>query len=570
MFIHQGNSVGSGGSAGELSLPKHHQHHRDLLPYADLLGWLKTTDSSIYSELAKVYAQMLSKLYEKEIRNFLDAAKQRILTSSKEGRRLAVQVGAGRYTGSSSSLNKLGANTLAGLPSTPGHPRTLATSPPSDVGIMSAPDQDVTERSAFDKVFEQVLAELEPMCLAEQDFLCKFFNLQVLTNDAPHSVESELDGAIQSRPHSLLTGQDFPRVDAEILQRLMAEVFGAVEMELASLITTGDRLDGLNSLYMLVNMSHHVLTAQKADSTSFLSTTLGNVLVLIKRNFDRHIAGMERQMDEAKVPKKGKAGILSFVTAFEEFAGLAEAIFRNASRRGELDKAYSKLIAAIFVSLEKAALESLKTPRDVVLMENYHHLFATLSRLKIGCLENERRDAKREYTEHLHAYVISSLGQPLPKLNEFFEGVEVRVAQGVKEDEVGYQLAFSKQELRKVLREYPGKEVKKGLENLYRKVEKHFCEEENLLQVVWRSLQEVFIRQYKHFEELIARCYPGSGICDVEFVRLFPHSVKKARFEETPNDGWLKIIRMRVGAQNKLPVAMDLYQQHTECSMSEL
>lgn len=68
-------------------------------------------------------------------------------------------------------------------------------------------------------------------------------------------------------------------------------------------------------------------------------------------------------------------------------------------------------------------------------------------------------------------------------LQHFFEGVEARVAQGVREEEVSYQLAFNKQELRKVIKEYPGKEVKKGLENLYRKVDKHLCEEESLLQV---------------------------------------------------------------------------------------
>lgn len=65
----------------------------------------------------------------------------------------------------------------------------------------------------------------------------------------------------------------------------------------------------------------------------------------------------------------------------------------------------------------------------------------------------------------------------------FFEGVEARVAQGIREEEVSYQLAFNKQELRKVIREYPGKEVKKGLDNLYKKVDKHLCEDENLLQV---------------------------------------------------------------------------------------
>lgn len=96
--------------------------------------------------------------------------------------------------------------------------------------------------------------------------------------------------------------------------------------------------------------------------------------------------------------------------------------------------------------------------------------------------------------------------------NLFQKNVEARVAQGIREEEVSYQLAFNKQELRKVIKEYPGKEVKKGLDNLYKKVDKHLCEEENLLQVVWHSMQDEFIRQYKHFEGLIARCYPGSGV----------------------------------------------------------
>ena len=76
-------------------------------------------------------------------------------------------------------------------------------------------------------------------------------------------------------------------------------------------------------------------------------------------------------------------------------------------------------------------------------------------------------------------------------LQIFFEGVQECIAAGVKEDEVGYQLAFSKQELRKCIKEYPAKELKKGLEQLYKKVEKHLCEEENLLQVIL-SLQDYF------------------------------------------------------------------------------
>ena len=70
----------------------------------------------------------------------------------------------------------------------------------------------------------------------------------------------------------------------------------------------------------------------------------------------------------------------------------------------------------------------------------------------------------------------------------------------------------SKQELRKKIALYPGREVRKGLDNLYKKVERHLCEEENLIQVVWRAMQEEFIQQYKCIEDLIQRCYPGAQI----------------------------------------------------------
>lgn len=63
-------------------------------------------------------------------------------------------------------------------------------------------------------------------------------------------------------------------------------------------------------------------------------------------------SGQIRQMEEVKISKKSKVGILLFVTGFEEFAELAETIFRNAERRGDLDKAYVKLIRAVFMNGE--------------------------------------------------------------------------------------------------------------------------------------------------------------------------------------------------------------------------
>ena len=59
------------------------------------------------------------------------------------------------------------------------------------------------------------------------------------------------------------------------------------------------------------------------------------------------------------------------------------------------------------------------------------------------------------------------------------------MASGVRAEEVGFQLKFSKQELRKCIKEYSGKDVKKGLESLYHKIVKYTTEYDNrLLQVM--------------------------------------------------------------------------------------
>ncbi|XP_029801536.1 exocyst complex component 1 isoform X8 [Suricata suricatta] len=503
----------------ELALPNHHPFHRDLLRYAKLMEWLKSTDYGKYEGLTKNYMDYLSRLYEREIKDFFEVAKIKMTGTTKESKKFAtlprkesavkqetesLHGSSGKLTGSTSSLNKLSVQSSGN--------RRSQSSSLLDMGNMSASDLDVADRTKFDKIFEQVLSELEPLCLAEQDFISKFFKLQQHQSMPGTMTEAEdLDGVTLSRQHA--AGAPLPvSSEKDMIRQMMIKIFRCIEPELNNLIALGDKIDSFNSLYMLVKMSHHVWTAQNVDPASFLSTTLGNVLVTVKRNFDKCISNQIRQMEEVKISKKSKVGILPFVAEFEEFAGLAESIFKNAERRGDLDKAYTKLIRGVFVNVEKVANESQKTPRDVVMMENFHHIFATLSRLKISCLEAEKREAKQKYTDHLQSYVIYSLGQPLEKLNHFFEGVEARVAQGIREEEVSYQLAFNKQELRKVIKEYPGKEVKKGLDNLYKKVDKHLCEEENLLQVVWHSMQDEFIRQYKHFEGLIARCYPGSGV----------------------------------------------------------
>lgn len=54
--------------------------------------------------------------------------------------------------------------------------------------------------------------------------------------------------------------------------------------------------------------------------------------------------------------------------------------------------------------------------------------------------------------------------------------------------------------------------MKKGLEQLYKKIEKNLVANSSLLQVVWRDMQEQFVKQIAEYNKLILTCYPGSKI----------------------------------------------------------
>ncbi|KAH7939148.1 hypothetical protein HPB52_007579 [Rhipicephalus sanguineus] len=434
---------------GEVTLVKHTGCHNELRPYSELMLWLsRAPDPTRFAQLQKNYINTMSKLYERDVQ-------QAETTEPMENR--------------------------------------------------------------FDAVLERLLSMLEPVCLAEQQFCAAFFGLG----------SARLPGSVSSQPAAAGVGYATPvraasdealasvhrkeRQINEELRRMMSALFPTLEAKLQNFLETYDKLDGVYSMHLLVRLNQHVMSAQ--DTGSFLSMAFGTVVVQAKRNFDRYMADKVRAVEEAKAPKRSKCGLLPFLNHFEEFAKQAEAIFRQSERRADLDKWYTRLVRAMFDAIGRIAVEHQRTPPEVVRLENFHQLYTLLYQLKIGCLEAERREAKQRYSEALQAYVTHYFGRPLEKLNLFFEGVQSKVAQGVKEEEVGYQLAFSKQELRKVIKEYPGKEVKRGLEALYRKVEKHLSDESSsLLQVVWHSMQDEFIRQYKSLEALVQRCYPGSMI----------------------------------------------------------
>ncbi|KAK5650695.1 hypothetical protein RI129_001724 [Pyrocoelia pectoralis] len=469
LFIHYGNDKGeSEKTIDGLVLPHHSSVHKELSTYAELMHWLKVMDRKAYDGLRKVYTDSLGKLYDRDIRSLFELAKERVANTSQ-------------------ITSPIKTSALLGLDR---EQWTIDTTP--------------GERTRYEGTLEQVLTQLEPICLQEQQFCVAFFQLDILSPSSKNTLTT-LDGI--EADTAVVSHRKVEKQINEDVRNMMGSLFSCLEEELLNLISHIEKQDVFCCMYVLVRFNQHVMSAQ----SSFLSNTLASVLVHIKRSLDRFMQTQVESIKECRLPRRSKCGILPYILNLEEFARYGDVLLKS-DRRADLEKWYTRLIDTILEYIAIHSVDHHKTPTQVIKMENYHYLYSLLSQLKLSVLDSQRKEAKQKYNDALALYVTQYFGRPLEKLNIFFDGVQARVASGVKASEVSYQLAFSKQELRKVINQYPASTVKKGIEALYKKVEKHLSEEGNLLQVVWRAMQEEFIRQYKMLEELIQQCYPGSLI----------------------------------------------------------
>uniref|UniRef100_H3BD58 Exocyst complex component Sec3 PIP2-binding N-terminal domain-containing protein n=1 Tax=Latimeria chalumnae TaxID=7897 RepID=H3BD58_LATCH len=505
IFLQQGSNLEATltQQSKELMFLKHSVYHQQLLPYVPLMSWLKSANQVIFRDLPKVYAENLGKVYERQIKDFFNHAKFKLL-GGKEPKRFSML-----YVltpGSGGCMVGLPDSVDASLPSISLNRSTHRTLH-SD---LKGSDPKESDKGKYSEYKSPLMQNFNRNCRIEFCILMKFLPMASKHITAKCSIplksDSQLEQSVQKQckkktymSHFVSTPSCYYRADHYLETQVLKSHRRLMYISL---------MDGMPAWSAVVGV--HVFTPQPVRDT--IAHLMGHCQLynIVFRRFV--LMSLCKEIDEAKAPKKNKVGILPFVSHFVEFVTLAEEAFKNAERRGDLDNAYSKLISAIFTSIERLGSQHMKILPDVLMMENFHHVYRFLAHMKVSKLEHRKNEAKQKYQWYLQSYVAKYLGKPMEKLNDFFDGVKSRVAQGVKQDEVSYQLAFSKQELRKVIEKYPGREVKKSLEMTYRKVVKDLSTEENLLPVVWHAMQEEFIRQYKEFEELIDRCYPGSGV----------------------------------------------------------
>ena len=92
--------------------------------------------------------------------------------------------------------------------------------------------------------------------------------------------------------------------------------------------------------------------------------------------------------------------------------------------------------------------------------------------------------------------------------------------------EVSSNSSYNRSSLKKIVKEYNGKDVRKHVDALFKRIEKHFTEasekattEESggiapgtVMVGVWKACEEELLRMTKLFTERISQCYANNGV----------------------------------------------------------
>lgn len=171
-----------------------------------------------------------------------------------------------------------------------------------------------------------------------------------------------------------------------------------------------------------------------------------------------------------------------------------------------------------------------------------HHFVAETSQSEVGSVAVFSRRAESIYDEDLSAYVKIVLRRPFAKIivshrtfasmteleldpQDYFEGIE-RLLKSTLPTEVSSNGNYNKSALKKVVKEYNAKDIRKIVDALFKRVEKHFTEasektttEESggiapgtVLVGVWKACEEELLRITELFLKRISQCYGDSGV----------------------------------------------------------
>jgi hypothetical protein len=121
-------------------------------------------------------------------------------------------------------------------------------------------------------------------------------------------------------------------------------------------------------------------------------------------------------------------------------------------------------------------------------------------------LEEWRGKAAQEFDEHLNLYLGAVIHRPLGKLLDFLESTESQLqslSPSTPPSTIAARASHSKVTFKRLLSTYDSKEIKRGIETLKKRVEKHFgdADDPNLSKGLVAKVLDACEKYYENVEK---------------------------------------------------------------------
>ncbi|KAF8167736.1 exocyst complex component, sec3 subunit [Crassisporium funariophilum] len=490
--------------------------HRDIESYlgryAGLMLYLREMDESIYSRLCATYFSAASELHSAQMKGLLSAHLNLVKKAPEDELEQAF----------SPLPTPLGAKGAGGMR----RAGTLIRSPMESRRKDRAEQQDGDLRAS--EVFGMFLEQIVTLIYHEDDFITDFLQI----NDAGLTFADYmgLDNYFRRQAARSAT---LSQTTTKLVRGALDLIFGFLPAELKTWLDAALVMDNMEIVGILAFLERFQVEAEEKGNP-FVLNLLEKQHTRLKLIFDRHISDHLKGIEQTKLTSKKRKGVALFVKHFSAYTSRIENQLIGANTleiRTNVDSAYEKIVQTMFDSLKQIAkLEGEGEDKGqlnyhVILIENMHYFVAEISQMDVPSLIASSRRAEAMYDENLAAYIKIIFRRPFGKIIDFFEALD-RATKDSSSSDITSNSNFNKAALRKVAKEYNSKDVRKHIEILAKRVEKHFTEASEktttedvssiapgrVLVGVWKACEEELVRLTESYLSQIALWYASSGV----------------------------------------------------------
>ncbi|EMD41929.1 hypothetical protein CERSUDRAFT_79548 [Gelatoporia subvermispora B] len=500
---------------GRPAIKDHKEMEVYLGKYSGLMLYLKEMEESIYGKLCAAYFSAASSLHSTQVKALLatcfDVMKKPV---DEEIDGFSNPAPANNtFKAASSGVRRAG---------------TIVRSPlESRRNRREQADGDMRPSDAFGLVLEQIASTI----YREEDFIADFLQI----NDAALTFADYM-GLENYFRRQAARAAGLSQQTYKLVHGAMDLIFGFLPIEIKGWLDGVLTKDHIQLIGMVACLEKFLAEAEERGN-AFLISVLEKQHMRLKSLFERRVTEQIKSIEDTKLTSKKRQGVVPFIKYFPTYIGRVESQLIGADTleiRHNVDAAYDKIVTAMFDALKQMAKldgegeDKGQLNYHVILIENMHHFVAEISQLELGSVAGFLKRAQSIYEENLNAYVKIVLRRPFSKIIDYFEGVE-RLLKTTAPSEVSSNSSYSKSSLKKVLKEYTAKDVRKHIDVLFKRVEKHFTESSektateeasnvtgiapgSALVGVWKACEEELLRITDLFTKRINQCYKDSGV----------------------------------------------------------